>query len=161
MSWSTRPVEEATLFNPGFVATVLASAASSHVDTGGGRGMPWTLLFLVPAFVLYEDTRQMLPRTTNARFVNWITANTASRTRIPLRARSLGPVVRGGARFGLRAGALQFDGASVASLVDVGRLRSTTEGEAEACVTAAAFVGRWWSKRTDPSAVYALFGISP
>jgi hypothetical protein len=158
--WSTQPVEEATLFNPGFIATILASAARSHADTAS-HGMPWTLLFLVPAVVLYEDTRQVLPQTTNARFVNWITANPAAWTRIPQRARSLATVVREGARFGLRAGALEFDGASVASSVDVRRLRRSTEGEAGACVTSAAFVGRWWSKTADPSVIYALFGISP
>ncbi len=160
LPWNARPREEAALFNPAFLAVLLSAAAGDH-ERIADSGMPWTLAFLVPPLVLFEDTRAELPERTNARVASWITTNSGVRGRLPLRARSLGPLVREGTRFGVRAGALRFEAERLTSRLDAVSLRASTSGEAKQCVEKAAFLGRWLTKVSDIASVYALLGISP
>lgn len=160
LPWESRQHEEALLFNPAFVTTLLAAAASEH-ERVGGAGLPWTLAFLVPSLVLFEDTRGELPANTNARLLNWISSHANVRAQLPPRARSLAPLVREGARFGMRTGALSFAGGRLHSALDAGSLRASASGEAEQCIARAAFLGRWVAAVVDVASVYALFGIAP
>jgi hypothetical protein len=159
-SWESRQREEARLFNPAFLATLLAAAGSDH-ERVAGAGLPWALAFLVPPLVLFEDTRSELPANTNARLLNWVSSHANVRAQLPPRARSLAPLVREGARFGLRAGALSFAGGRLHSTLDAGSLRASAAGEAEECIARAAFFGRWFASVDDVTSVYALFGIAP
>ena len=158
--WSSRQREEAVLFNPAFLATLLAAAASDHQRVAGD-GLRWTLAFIVPALVLFEDTRAELPANTNARLLNWINDHTNVCARLPQRARSLAPLVRESARFGMRAGALTFVEERLRSPLSAPTLRSGASAEARVCIERAAFLGRWFDGVADVASVYALFGISP
>jgi hypothetical protein len=158
--WESRQREEALLFNPAFLTTLLAAASSDH-ERVVGTGMPWALAFLVPSLVLFEDTRGELPANTNARLLNWISSHANVRTQLPPRARSLGPLVRESARFGMRTGALSFEGDRLRSTLEANSLRSAAYGEAEQCISRAAFFGRWCATVVDVASVYALLGIAP
>lgn len=160
LPWEARQREEAFLFNPAFLAALLAAAASDH-ERVAGAGIPWVLAFLVPSLVLFEDSRGELPANTNARLLNWISAHANVRAQLPTRARSLAPLVRESARFGLRTGALSFAGDRLRSPLEAAALRAATAGEAEECVARAAFFGRWFASIADVASVYALFGIAP
>lgn len=158
--WESRQREEAFLFNPAFLATLLGAAASDH-ERIGGSGLSWALAFIVPSLALYEDTRSELPANTNARLLNWISSRSTVRAQLPPRARALAPLVREGARFGVRAGALSFDGGTLRSTLDAANLRSSAQGEAKECIGSAAFLGRWFVSVVDVASIYALLGIAP
>jgi hypothetical protein len=158
--WEARQREEALLFNPAFLATLLAAAAADH-ERVSQSGLQWTLAFIVPALVLYPDTRRELPANINARIVNWISTHPNVRTQLAPRARALAPYVRESARFGMRQGALAFSGDRLHSSLDVATLRVDSSGEAAECVTRAAFFGRWFTTVIDVASIYALFGVAP
>lgn len=158
--WEARQREEARLFNPAFLATLLAAAAADHERTSGS-GLPWPLAFIVPALVVYPDTRDELPANTNARLVNWISGHPVVRGQLAPRARALSPYVRESARFGMRQGALAFSGDRLHSSLDVAALRAGSSGETAECVTRAAFLGRWFTSVVDIASIYALFGVAP
>lgn len=160
LQWESRQREEALLFNPAFLATLLAASASDH-ERIGGSGLPWALAFIVPSLALYEDTRSELPANTNARLLNWISSRSSVRAQLPPRARALAPLVREGARFGMRAGALSFTGSRLRSTLDASNLRSSAHGEAKQCIVSAAFLGRWFVSVADVASIYALLGIAP
>lgn len=159
-AWENRQREEALLFNPAFLATLLAAAAADH-ERVSGSGLHWPLAFIVPALALYPDTRRELPANTNARLVNWISTHPNVRAQLPPRARALAPYVRESARFGMRQSALAFSGDRLHSSLDVATLRAQSSGEAAECVTLAAFVGRWFTSVVDVASIYALFGVAP
>lgn len=159
LPWESRQREEALLFNPPFLTTLLA-AASDH-ERVGGTGLPWTLAFVVSPLVLFEDTRGELPANTKARLLNCISSHANVRAQLPPRAQSLAPVIRESARFGMRTGALSFAGGRLHSRLDASSLRASASGEAEQCIARAAFFGRWFTAVVDVTSVYALFGITP
>lgn len=160
LPWESRQREEARLFNPAFLATLLAAAGGDH-ERVAGEGLLWTMAFLVPPLVLFEDTRSELPANTNARLLNWVSAHANVRAQLPSRTRSLAPLVRESARFGMRTGALSFAGGRLHSTLDAASLRAFASGEAEECIARAAFFGRWFASVADVASVYALFGIAP
>jgi ABC-three component (ABC-3C) system Middle Component 3 len=160
LPWESRQHEEARLFNPAFLATLLAAAGSDH-ERVAGEGLPWALAFLVPPLVLFEDTRSELPANTNARLLNWVSSHPTVRAQLPSRARSLAPLVRESARFGMRTGALSFAEGQLHSTLDADSLRASASGEAEECIVRAAFFGRWFGSVVDVASVYALFGVAP
>jgi hypothetical protein len=158
--WEARQREEALLFNPAFLATLLASAAADH-ERVGGSGLAWPLAFIVPSLTLFADTRSELPANTNARLVNWISAHANVRTQLAARAPTLAPFVREGARFGMRAGVMTIVGDRLHSALDAAALRANASGEAAECIGRAAFLGRWFTSVVDVASIYALFGVRP
>jgi ABC-three component (ABC-3C) system Middle Component 3 len=155
-----RQREEALLFNPAFLATLLAATAADH-ERVSRMGIPWPLAFIVPPLVLYPDTRDQLPASTNSRLVNWISAHATVRAQLAPRARALAPYVREAARFGMREQALTLGGDRLRSPLEAASLRQRTSGETSECVTQAAFFGRWFSSVADVASIYALLGIAP
>lgn len=158
--WKSRQRQEAFLFNPAFLATLLAAAAADH-ERVGNDGLRWSLAFLVPPLALYADTRNELPANTNARLVNWISEHAGIRAQLAARAPTLAPFIREAARFGMRHGALAFGGDRLHSSIDAATLRAGATGEAAECVASAAFLGRWFQSVVDVASIYALFGVRP
>jgi hypothetical protein len=158
--WEERQREEAFLFNPAFLATLLAAAAADH-ERSTGSGLRWSLAFLVPSLVLFGDTREELPPNTNARLVNWISSHPAVRARLAARAPLLAPFIREAARLGLRTGTLTFTGDRLRSSTAAATLRAGTSGEAAQCVERAAFLGRWFASVADVPSIYGLLGVRP
>jgi hypothetical protein len=67
------------------------------------------------------------------------------------------PLTREGIRFGLRAGVLTRDGATLIGHLD----GEPPEGELRQLVRRAALVGRWLAKTDQPSTIFALLGVAP
>src|SRR4051812_40074 len=60
LPWEDRPVEVANLLNPAFMGAVLRKAVDGYVEQVPD-GLPFELVFLVPAFALHPNTAQRLP----------------------------------------------------------------------------------------------------
>lgn len=157
--WADRPVEEARLLNPAFLAAVLTAAAADFEATSG-EPMPWTLSFLVPPLCLHERTREALPRNTRTHLSSWIQRNPEVRLAFGRRARPLVPLVQEALRLALRSGTLEIlDGALRASTTS--RARDEHSVEVTDCFRAARFVGRWFAGRHDLPTIFALLGVRP
>lgn len=154
-AWAERPRVEATLLNPALLAVLLAAAARDY-ETPETR-MPWPLAFLTLPLVLHRPTRAVLPRSTRTHLSTWIRAQPILRAGFPARATAMVPLTREGIRFGLRAGVLTRDGATL-----IGHLDAEPEaGELRQLIRSAALVGRWLAKTDQPSTAFALFGVAP
>jgi hypothetical protein len=110
-AWAERPRVEATLLNPALLAVLLAAAAQEYETEE--TGMPWPLVFLVPPLVLHRPTRDALPRNTRTHLSTWVRREPLLRAGCPARAAAMVPLTREGIRFGLRAGVLVREGASL------------------------------------------------
>jgi hypothetical protein len=157
--WIDRPVEEARLLNPAFLAALLTAAVADFERTAG-EPMPWTLSFLVPVFSLHERTREALPASIQAHFSNWLQGQAEVRVGFGRRARPLVPLVREALRLALRSGALEVDGGRLRATTQLRTPRDQTEEVAE-CFRAARFVGRWFARRQDAATIFGLLGVRP
>ena len=154
-TWAERPRIEATLLNPALLAVLLAAGARDY--EAQATRMPWPLAFLIPPLVLHRPTREALPRDTRTHLSTWIRRHPLLRAGFPDRAVAMAPLTREGIRFGLRAGVLERDGATLIGHLDT----EPSEGELRQLVRRAALVGRWVAKTDQPSTIFALFGVAP
>jgi hypothetical protein len=157
--WVDRPVEEARLLNPAFLAALLTGAVADFERTAG-EPMPWTLSFLVPALSLHERTRVALPASIQAHFSSWLQSHADVRVGFARRARPLAPLIREALRLALRSGALKIAGGGLQATTQPRPRRDQTEEVAE-CFRAARFIGRWFARRHDVATIFGLLGVRP
>jgi hypothetical protein len=157
--WVARPVEEARLLNPAFLAALIAAAAADFERTSG-EAMPWIFSFLVPPLVLPARSRESLPGNIQAHLSSWIQSHPEVRVGFPGRVKLLVPLVREALRFGLRSGVLTIDGRGLRGTIRLGIGNRRTSEVAE-CFRAARFIGRWFGRRHDVKTIYALLGVTP
>jgi hypothetical protein len=155
--WVERPVEEARLLNPAFLAALLTAAVADFERTAD-EPMPWTLSFLVPVFALHERTRQALPGSIQAHFSTWLQGHAEVRVGFSRRARPLVPLVREGLRLAVRSGALEVEGGGLRVTTQLRPPHNQTDEVAE-CFRAARFVGRWFARRHDLATIFGLLGV--
>ena len=153
--WAERSQIEATLLNPALIALLIREAATGYES--GGTEMSWPLLFLIPPLVLHRPTRNALPRDTRTHLSTWVAREPVLRAGFPDRAAAMSPLVREGLRFGLRHGVLLMTGGTVRG-ADVG---AAPLGELRTLLRSASLVGRWFAKSSQPSTIFALFGVRP
>lgn len=158
-TWTARPVDEARLLNPAFIA-VLLGAAGGEYEGKAGAPMPWTLSFLIAPLVLAARSRDALPTNTRAHFPNWVQQHPEVRLGFPERAQSVVPLVRDAIRVGARSGALELEGGGLRALVTP-RARHERSDEVRECLRSARFVGRWFAAGPDVSTRFALLGVRP
>jgi Family of unknown function (DUF6521) len=154
--WSERTPAVADLLNPALIATVIAAAASQY-ESRGGSPMPFELSFLVAPLVLHRDTRIALPVRVDSHLAKWVTDHEVLAAGFGARAKALLEPVREGLRFGLRSGAIDFDGGNI-----TGHLRSRTPariGDIAEIVRKAGFVGRWFTQIESSATAFALLGV--
>jgi hypothetical protein len=163
-AWRLRPLEEANLLNPAFLALLSSRIADGHREVTG-RGLPWALVYLALPVVLHEETREALPRDVRGDMAGWTRAQPLLVEGLAARAPALRPLVTEALLFGLAHGLVRRDGA----LLEPGRLRRRTAAvpwreptdDFRACAIRAAFFGRWCAVSGAPATVYALWGLRP
>lgn len=154
-SWADRPQVEATLLNPALLAVLLAASARDY-EAAESR-MPWPVAFLVLPLVLHRPTRSALPRDTRTHLSTWIRREPVLRAGFPARAAAMVPLTREGIRFGLRAGVLRLEGATLTGHLPIDR----PAGELGQLLGKASLVGRWIAKTDQASTAFALLGVAP
>lgn len=155
--WSRRNPAVADLLNPALVATVVASAADQY-ERNVALQMPFELSFLLTPLVLHRDTRSSLPRSTNSHLTKWVSDHAVLAAGFGARAKSLAEPTREGLRFGVREGAIVFDGATITG--HMGSKRPARIGDVADVVKKAGFVGRWFTKLDSPATAFALLGVT-
>ncbi len=156
-----RPSERDALYNPAFIALILAQAAAEH----GARvnsGLPFPLAFLVAPIVLHGPTRQALPRQARSKMALWLEENPVQRAGLARRAASLVPAVRAGIRYGLRSGALALnDSTLTAAKPKIENNDIMLSAEVDHILARAGYVGGWFALAGSPSGIYALWRVKP
>ncbi len=158
--YATSTPAEAALFNPAFMAVLVASSASDHQRVGASD-LPFPLAFLVAPLALHEGTRAALPGNITGRMSTWVLEHPLIASEFPLRARSMVPYVREGLRYGLRAGDLTLVGGHLASPRRLQDDAASTTDDVRACIRAAAFAGRWFARTGDARTIFGLLGVRP
>jgi hypothetical protein len=94
--------------------------------------------------------------------VNWIERESAARVHLNQSVPHLGPIVKSGLLFALKAQVLELvEGQMVRS---TGRIRKAIRGDTEEVIElqkASLFLGRWLSKAGDTSTIFTLLGVRP
>lgn len=155
-----RGTERDALLNPAFIALVLAHAASGH-EHRTGLPMPLSLCFLVVPIVLHGPTREALPRRVTTKPGGWLDEHPLLRAGFAARGRSVAPAVRAGLREGLRAGALELDGESVAGHPPRRRPGIPLSAEVEEILKRAEFAGGWLGLAGPPVGTFAMWRVRP
>ncbi len=156
-TWAERPRVEATMLNPALLAVLLSSAAHGYEKAKDTKErMPWPFAFLILPLVLHRPTRTDLPKNTRTHLSTWIRRHPLLRAGFPARAAAMVPLTREGISFGMRAGVLHIDGATIR-----GDESKQTAGELGQLIRAAALVGRWLATTDQPSTAFALLGVAP
>jgi hypothetical protein len=149
--------ETFSLFNPAFVAAVVASAARGY-ESRAARPMPLVLAFVTTPLVLNGRVRAGLPGNVRARFGGWLVSNAELHATFLDSAPAYAPYVRAGLRAGLRSEALALDGDALR-----GRLEDVDppSDEVDDCLRKSALVGRWLGVSGTPTDIFRLLGIRP
>jgi hypothetical protein len=156
-----RPAERDALYNPAFIALVVAQAAAEH-KVRTGSGLPFSLAFLVAPIVLHGPTRLALPTQARSKMALWLEQHPIQRAGLGRRAASLVPAVREGIRYGLRSGALALDDATLtAPKPKVKSNDIMLSGEVDDILKRAGYVGGWFALAGSPTGIYALWRVKP
>lgn len=156
--WTERPVEEASLFNPAFLAVLVNEAATGH-DKEAGVGLPYALAYLLVPVVLHEPTRRTLPRGVTTSTAAWLRDHGSERAHVGELAVALVPNVRESLRFGLRHGALEWRSGALGAPALRRRPPNSSTVETDECRARARFCGRWFAQTGDTADVLELWGL--
>jgi hypothetical protein len=156
-----RPAERDALYNPAFIALILARAAAEH-ERRTGDGLPFALAFLVAPIVLHGPTRRELPKQARSKMALWLEEHPVQRAGLGRRAASLVPPVRAGIRYGLRSRTLILEDANLtAAKIGVPGDEITLSAEVNNILTRASFMGGWFALAGPASSIYALWRVEP
>ena len=158
-----RPREEAALFNPAFLAVLLRAAAREHGLRGDGAALPVPFAFVIPALALHAPTRNELPHSVAAQMAVWVQSNPSLVADLPTRTTSLRPLVSDACVLGLRHGVLRATERGLTEGTLLRRRRGTPPDtdDMQACIDAAAFLGRWFADQPDALTALAMWGLRP
>jgi hypothetical protein len=164
LAWPERSREEANLFNPAFLSTLIDSVASGHRELSG-RGVPWPLVYLALPAVLHKNTREALPRDVRGSMAGWVRSHPLLVEEIAERVPALRPTVTGAVMFGLAHGTVVRDAATLLPGRRARRHKDQAWREPTrdfaSCATRARFFGRWCAASGTPATVLALWGLRP
>lgn len=161
--WSDRPVEEARLLNPAFLAALLWSCTNGYSSVEE-QGMPYVLSFVAVPVILHKATRERLPRSVRTSLAAWLAENAQVHVRFAERATSLVPLVKEGILFGANGHLIEISSSRVVAAPrpsSMARFLRQSSDEVSTCMTKAKFVGKWFAASGSPTTVMALWGVAP
>lgn len=161
--WHKRSAEEAALFNPAFVATVLHHAAKEFQQESG-RGLPFALAFIAAPVVLVSMIRDLLPSRKDSSLAAWLQAHPQIRLKFGDVASAMVPAVREGILYGVAKQALQIDGSDIKARPfqkGAGAVLASTTNEVGDILGKARFVGRWYANAGTVETIMVLWGVRP
>jgi hypothetical protein len=155
----SRAPEELALFNPAYVAVLIArviEGARREVDVD-----PMLPVALVAtAIALDEQVRSTLTMTIRSHLGAWKYSNPAAVSRVPLLCRIHQASFRRGLMFGIRHRLIALDGANIAfGTTSIRKSLSGFSEDVEASQRAAFYLGRWLSSSGSAASVLALLGV--
>jgi Family of unknown function (DUF6521) len=161
--WSDRPVDQARLLNPAFLAALIWSCTEGYGSIDA-QGMPYPLSFVAMPVVLHKFTRERLPRAISTSLATWLGENPQVHIRFADRATSLVPLIKEGLLFGVNGQMLNVSSSRIAAATrpsSMARFLRESSDEVRDCMAKAKFVGRWFASSGDYTTVMTLLGVMP
>lgn len=161
--WSERPVEQARLLNPAFLAALIWSCTEGYYNANQ-QDIPYPLLFIAMPVVLHKPTRAILPRSIRTSLAAWLADNTQAHIYFTERATSLVPIVKEGVLFGINGQLFSLSSSQISAAPrprSMARFLRESSDEVRDCMDKAKFVGRWFASSGDYITVMALWGVMP
>jgi hypothetical protein len=148
--WKKRPTEEANLFNPAFVGSLIfefSKAYSKHQV----NGTPVTFVPLALSVVLHKPTRVRLPGSTVTSLYDWLLKNEVVLIGLSDRARNITPISKEALRFLMMHNCIDFsEGHNVIPGTKKAHFPTAflneTTSEMKNIVEKTKFLARWFAK---------------
>jgi len=163
--WNKRPPEEANLFNPAFLGSLLHEL-SKEFSKQKGSGLPLTYAALGLSVVLHGPTRDRLPYSTVTSLYEWLQDNEDVLIGLAARVRGVHPYLKEALRFGFRKNTLVMSDGHSLNIGDgkahfpAGFLRDTTS-ETREIIDRNKFLARWFAKSGSEASIIAAWGLRP
>ncbi|MBC8338641.1 MAG: hypothetical protein H8E39_08110 [Alphaproteobacteria bacterium] len=164
-TWEHRPAEEANLFNPAFVASLIFEFAEEF-QKGKPEGVPLTYISIALAISLHRHSRLRLPSSTVTSLYEWVQQNEDILISFSERISGLLPYIREAISFSMRQETLRFGEGHFLQLGDKKAhfsapfIRDTTT-EVSDTISKSKFIARWFLKSGSESSILACWGVRP
>lgn len=163
--WEQRPPEEAHLFNPAFLGSLVFEFTKEY-EKSRPDGVPLTFIPIALTVALHRQTRLRLPSSTVSSLYGWMQEHEDTLINFVERASGLMPYLREALLFSLQYSTLRFGEGHLVLCGDqkahfpAAFLRETTS-EIKETIDQAKFMARWFAKSGSESSILACWGIRP
>lgn len=163
--WEDRPIEEANLFNPAFLCTLIHEFLRDYVKAQAS-GAPLTIAVIALATTLHRASRERLPNRTVTPLYAWLQDNEDLLIGFPERAKNIAPYAKEAVMFGIGTETLAI-GEGHNLLLGVKKAAfpksfiDNTTAEVKSIIDRNKFVGRWLANSGSETSVVAAWGIKP
>ncbi|MGE0793479.1 MAG: three component ABC system middle component [Candidatus Woesearchaeota archaeon] len=156
----TEPIEIRNLFNPAFLASILAISINSY-QSKSKLAFPYFLSFLIIPLILHKKTRDSIPGRANAKLHKWINENPQIQLELANRIKGLNNKIKKGILVGIQG--------KLFNLTSDGRLNSLRKispkiwnpnSEVIGICKKAHILGSLFSTM-DAMEIYAILGVKP
>lgn len=163
--WASRPPEEAFLFNPAFVGSLLYEFVKEY-SRSKPVGTPLSFLPVALAVILHKKTRERLPHSTVSSLYEWMQNNEDVLIGFNERVLGLRPFHQEALLFSLSHKSLRF---GTGHLLVCGSLkvhfsasfkRDSTQ-EIVSTIDRIKFLARWFAKSGSEASILACWGVRP
>lgn len=164
-AWEKRPTEEANLFNPAFVGSLIYEFSKTY-SKHRVNGTPVTFVPLALSVVLHKPTRDRLPGSTVTSLYDWLLKNEDVLIGISDRARNITPISKEALRFLMIHRNIDFsDGHNVIPGTKKANFPATflaeTTAEMNTIVDKIRFLARWFAKSGSENSILASWRLAP
>lgn len=163
LDWTTRPREEAALFNPAFCGEIIVRSAVSYLQAKP-QGLSLPLAYLLLPLTLSAPLRDALPRRSDTTFVTWSGLNRVLLADLPDRVSALRPITREALLFMIQHQALKLTATGLIvgkSPLKLARKLPASTRETDKIRSAAATLGRWFAQQGAATQILQTMGIRP
>ncbi len=159
--WKNRPFEYRRLFNPAFCAVLLLRALNGYRKVTG-KGMPFSLTFLILPLCLYEDSRKVLLQRNGSKILTILSDHPEMLVGFSRRAKALVPYTLEGFGYARSVKSLNIYRDGTLSVKDQGIKASITgSDEVRECQIVAASLGRAFAKAGNKVTIFTSMRIQP
>ena len=155
-----RSEDERALFNPVYIAAIIAAGASAHRREHKAE-LPLPLAWTLPVMSAPRAIREQLPRTVRPYLAKWLEDNPLVRVNLRRLAPLYAPSTRQALRFGVRHEMLTLTPGGVQDGHHSKALMAHAPPEVAESLAAARLLARWLPRAGPLPTVYTLLGLRP
>lgn len=164
-NWLDRPREEAYVFNPAFIASLMCDFVLEY-QKAKNNGCPLTFVFLAPTLSLHRATRTRLPNTTVTAMYEWVQNNEDVLIDLQRRSKALLPLLQEASAFGLHQEIVMFtNGHHLKTGAQKGHfvpsLLENVSTEMKEIISTTRFLARWFAKSGSEASILSSWSMRP
>jgi len=164
-SWDGRPTEEANLFNPAFIGSLVYEFVKSF-QKSRPDGVPLTFVPIALAISLHRPTRARLPGSTVTSLYEWVQNNEDVLVGFHDRVVGLLPYIREGIQFSMYKNSIWLGNGHYIQLGEVrahfnSKFTRETSLDVSDAIKRTQFIGRWFVKSGSEASILACWGVRP